>query len=215
MMKRLFSMAFCVLAACSTSDGEPTGLQTAISVLDRTDDSVTPRFQALATTPRPIMQIGLIDAGTAGNMVLEARDGDFEHYLSPNAASMTFNRGMLHRMTGFGEALMATEVSGPLRLILSGQSGTADRIHSYLGGDDKIDFRTYRCVITSRGSDTVTLPNRSASATLMHESCRNTDHTFENLYWVEQGRGQIIQSRQWAGPNLGAVSTRRAGLPSQ
>lgn len=160
MIKPLIPLAFCALAACSNSDGEPTSLQTAVSVLQGAGTSITPRFQALTTVPRPVLQIGLPDAGTSGNMLLEARNGDFEHYLSPNSASMTFNRGMLHRMIGFGDALMGTEVSGPLRLILTGQGGTADRIHSYLGGDDTTVFRTYRCVITPGGLEPVVLPHR-------------------------------------------------------
>lgn len=213
MMKRLISLAFLGFAACANSDGTPTSLQTAISTLQRDDDTtVIPRFAALTSTPRPVMQIGLIDAGTAGNMLLEARNGAFEQYLSPNGASMTFNRGMLHQSIGFGEALMATKVDQSLALVLRGQSGSADRIHTYLGGDDRQYFRTYRCVITNQGLRTVQLPNRSTSARLMRESCRNAEHAFDNLYWVEQGRAEIIQSRQWAGPNLGAVSTRRAGL---
>ena len=215
MTRHLVSVAALLLAACSSPGGQPTGLQEAYTLLAGDDGTVTPRFAAIATTPRPILQVGLPDAGTAGNMLLEARNGDYEHYLSPNAASITLNRGMLHNMFGFGEGLMATEVSEPLRLILSGQGGTADRIHTYLGGDDRTFFRTYRCVISAQGNQPVQLINRTVTARLMREDCRNAEHAFTNLYWVDQGRGDIVQSRQWAGPNIGAVSTRRAGLSGQ
>lgn len=212
MNRHVLSAAALVLAACSGPGGQPTSLQEAYAVLTGDNGTVTPRFMALTGTPRPILQVGLPDAGTAGNMLLEARNGDFEHYLSPNAASITLNRGMLHNMFGFNEGLMATEVTEPLRLILAGQGGTADRIHTYLGGDDRTVFRTYRCVISPMGTQPVQLMNRTVTARLMREECRNADHEFTNLYWVDQTRGDIVQSRQWAGPNIGAVSTRRAGL---
>ncbi|MEL6570939.1 MAG: YjbF family lipoprotein [Pseudomonadota bacterium] len=215
MIKRLLLCAAVVLSACSSSDGEPTGLQSALAIARGADTTVTPRFMALQGTPRPLMQIGLIDAGTAGTMVLEARNGPYEHYISPNAASMTFNRGMLTQTYGFGEALVGAEVSQSLGLILRGQSGSADRTHTYLGGDDRQEFRTFRCTLRPEGMRQVQLPNRNTTALFMRENCRNAEFAFENIYWVEQGRGEIIQSRQWAGPNLGAVSTRRAGLSNE
>lgn len=215
MIKRWILSAAVALAACSSTDGEPSGLQTAIAIAQGDDTTVTPRFAALGSAPRPLMQIGLIDAGTAGTMVLEARNGPYEHYLSPNAASMTFNRGMLSQTYGFGEALVGAEVTQSLSLILRGQAGAADRTHTYLGGDDRQVFRTFRCTIRPEGRRAVQLPNRNTTALFLRETCRNAEFAFENIYWVEQGRGEIIQSRQWAGPNLGAVSTRRAGLSNQ
>ncbi len=212
MIRPFLVCAGLVLTGCASSSGEPSGLQTAIAVAQGNDATVSPRFAALGTTPRPLMQIGLIDAGTAGTMVLEARNGPYEHYLSPNAASMTFNRGMLVQSYGFGESLVGAEVSEPLSLVLRGQSGTAERTHTYLGGDDRQSFRTFRCVIANEGTRSVQLPNRNTTAVFLRETCRNAEFAFENIYWVERGRGEIIQSRQWAGPNLGAVSTRRAGL---
>lgn len=208
---------FCVAAAlavagCASGGGEPSGIDTAVALVRGDAQAETARFQALRGSARPIMQIGLIDAGTGGNMLLEARNGPYEHYLSPNAASMVFNDGLLHQSFGFGEPLMAVEVAAVKALLLSGRAGTADRTHTYLTGDDRAAFRSYRCVITPAGTQTIDLPHRRATTTLMREQCRNADQAFENLYWVEQSRGQIVQSRQWAGPTLGAVSTRRAGL---
>lgn len=212
MIRQMLFAATAALAACANPGSEPSGIETSISVLQG-NDGITPRFQELTQTPRPILQVGLIDAGSAGNMLLEARDGPYESFLSPNSASITLNRGMLHAIFGFGEGLMATEVSEPLALVLRGQSGVADRIHTYLGGDDRTVARTYRCVISDLGPRSVALIDRTVSARLMREDCRNAEQAFENLYWVDQGRGQIVQSRQWAGPNLGAVSTRRVGVP--
>lgn len=212
MIKRFCVGAILFLAACTNPGAEPTGIQTSLSILAG-DDTVTPRFAALASAPRPILQVGLLETATAGNMVLEARDGGFEHYLSPNGASITLDNGMLHSMSGFPDGLMASDTSEPLFAILRGQTGTTDRIHTYLGGDDRVVSRTYRCVLTNRGDQTLTFMNRTVATRLMSEDCRNAENAFENLYWVDQARAQIVQSRQWAGPRLGAVSMRRAGVP--
>jgi len=213
MIRTLAFTAALALAGCSSGPLTPSsGIQEATAILSNNQDAISPRFAALAETPRPILQIGLPDAGTSGNMLLEARNGNFEHYLSPDASSITLNRGMLHNLAGFNEGLMATEVSDTLSLVMAGRSGTAERIHSYLGGDDRITFRAYRCRITDLGIEPVQLIDRTVTARLMQESCRNAEQAFTNLYWVDQSRTEIVQSRQWAGPTLGAVSTRRAGL---
>lgn len=212
MTRTLALLALLGTAACSIGTGERPGWQQAASYVTGESPGTSARFAAIATTPRPLLQVGLIDAGTAGTMLLEARNGAYEHYLSPDESSLILNRGMLHNMLGFGAGLMATEASGPLALIMRGQTGTADRIHTYLGGDDRTYFRTYRCTIRPAGTEPVTLVNRTVTASKMYESCRNADDAFDNIYWVDQSRGEIVQSRQWAGPNLGAVSTRRAGL---
>jgi len=110
-------------------------------------------------------------------------------------------------------AFEQAEISENRALVFSGRNGWADRIHTYLGGDDRTTFRTYRCAIANQGSDEVALLRGTITTRRMAEACRNAEHNFVNLYWIDESRGEIVQSRQWAGPNLGAVSTRRAGVP--
>lgn len=212
MIKKSILCLALFLAACGQQGGEPSALDQARELISG-EDEITDRFAALTTTPRPILQVGLIDAGTSGNMLLELRNGRYEHYLSPDASSIVLEDGILHSMFGFGEGLMGVEVSENRALIMSGQNGWAERIHTYLGGDDRTTFRTYRCAIANQGADEVALLRGTITARRMAEACRNTEHNFVNLYWIDDSRGEIVQSRQWAGPNLGAVSTRRAGVP--
>jgi len=212
MIKRTILGLALLLGACGQQSGEPSTFDQARALIVGGDD-ITDRFTALAQTPRPILQVGLIDAGTSGNMILEQRDGRYERYLSPDASSIILEDGILHSMFGFGEGLMGVEVSENRALIMSGQNGWADRIHTYLGGDDRTTFRAYRCAIANQGADEVALLRGTITARRMAEACRNAEHNFVNLYWIDDSRGEIVQSRQWAGPNLGAVSTRRAGVP--
>ena len=211
-MRSLIIGLTAMLAACSSQSNEPSAFEQAQSLFTQ-DELVTNRFAAIAQTPRPILQVGLIDAGTSGNMLLEARDGRYERYLSPDASSIILEDGFLHSMFGFGEGLMGVEISENRALVFSGRNGWADRIHTYLGGDDRTTFRTYRCAIANQGSDEVALLRGTITTRRMAEACRNAEHNFVNLYWIDESRGEIVQSRQWAGPNLGAVSTRRAGVP--
>ena len=212
MIRGAIAGAVILLAACTNPGAEPTGIATSVSVLAGNDDTI-PRFAAISASPRPILQVGLLDAGTAGNMLLEARNGAYEHYLSPNGANIVLRDGMLHSTLGFGEGLMATDVSEPLFAILRGQAATTDRIHTYLMGDDRTESRTYRCVLTNRGPQTLTFLGQSVATRLMSEDCRNAEQAFENLYWVDDTQSRIVQSRQWAGPRLGAISMRRVGVP--
>lgn len=212
MIKHFCFSAAVILAACTNPGAEPTGIATSLSLLAG-GDAISPRFTAIANSLRPVLQVGLLEAGTAGNMLLEGQNGTFEHYLSPNGGSITLNNGMLHSMFGFADGLMAADTSEPLSAILRNQAGTTDRIHTYLQGDDRAVSRTYRCVMSNRGTQSLTLSNATVAPRLMSEDCRNAEDALENLYWVDQAKGQIVQSRQWAGPRLGAISMRRAGVP--
>jgi hypothetical protein len=116
--------------------------------------------------------------------------------------------GLLHSLNGFGEGLLASDVQRPLRHVREMRAGVSDRFHTYLDGNDRAVTRTYRCVFERRDVQDISLLDRTARARLMIERCRNLDQEFENLYWVDPRSGRVLLSRQWAGPYLGAVSTR-------
>ena len=86
--------------------------------------------------------------------------------------------------------------------------GRSDRFHTYLNGNDEAVTRTYRCDIRKTREITIPVVGGEVATFLFRESCNSLDQEFENLYWVDPRSRQIVQSRQWAGPLVAAISTR-------
>nr|WP_317056598.1 YjbF family lipoprotein [Roseovarius sp. W115] len=172
-------------------------------------EEIAPRYATLIKSKAPALQIGFPDLGKGGGtLLLERREGAFEYWLSPEGAQVILQGGMLHGLHGFGEGLLASELTEPLALVRALHPGVSDRFQTFLDGGDRAVTRTYRCTIERIGPEDIALADRLVSTVLMVERCRSLDQSFENFYWVVPASGQIVLSRQWAGPFLGALSTR-------
>ncbi len=172
-------------------------------------EEIAPRYTVLMKTQAQALQIGFPDTRKGGGtLLLENRKGTFEYWLSPEGAQVILQDGMLHGLHGFGEGLLASELSEPLAHIRGMTPGVSDRFHTYLDGNDRAVTRSYRCIIENVGTEQIALADGQVQTVLMVERCRNLDQTFENFYWVAPARREIVLSRQWAGPFLGALSTR-------
>lgn len=195
------------LAGCSSSN-EGFSTSELVDRLRGIRPDLNPRFEAQLRASAPSLQVGFAELETSANLLLERRDGDFEYWISFDGKHIVLQSGMLHGTRGFGEGLLASELSEPLALIGARRGGFADRFHTYLDGNDRAITRTYRCLIEVEGRRDVTLLDGTVSAVFMTESCRSLDQSFRNFYWISPASGEILQSRQWAGPEIGLVSTR-------
>ncbi|WP_223427520.1 YjbF family lipoprotein [Tateyamaria pelophila] len=203
-------LACLTLLACTSQRTGKQPAELVLEVFGGGADDVTPRFATLlrAEPPSPALQVAIIDEQVNTTLLLESRSGNFETWLSSDGASLTFERGMLHSTRGTNTGLLASELSEPLALVLSGRQGTSDRFMTYLDGDDFAVTRTFRCTVEIEGSRTLTQGNQTISTRLMSEDCRSLGQSFRNLYWVATGSGRIVQSRQWASDVTGYISTR-------
>lgn len=206
--RALCALALVLPAACGTAVDEESGLGQSIAALRGEDAAFVPRFAALIERDAPILQVGFVDREVSSNLLLERRDGAFAYWLSSDGAHIVLQDGMLHGTRGLGEGLLASELTEPLALVLARREGSSDRFHTYLDGNDLAITRTYRCLIEDRGPREVDLFGTPTNTRLMRESCRSLDQEFVNLYWVASSSPDIILSRQWAGPVVGAISTR-------
>lgn len=196
---------FCVLVGCGTAV-QDNGWGVVLSRFQGTEQSS--RFTAAVEADAPTLQIGFVDAGASANLRLERRDGPFEYWLSADGVHLVLEDGMLHSTRGLGEGLLASELSEPLRRLQTLQEGPSDRFHTYLNGNDEAVTRTYRCDFRQTREITIAVVGGEIPTVLFRESCNSLDQEFENLYWVDPQTRQIVQSRQWAGPLVAAISTR-------
>lgn len=168
-----------------------------------------PRFAALvADTSVPLMVVTVESRGQSGRLLLESTVNGVETWLSADMSALMMEQGMLQGTRGVGSELFAAELSEPMSLILSGRSGYSDRLHSNLNGNDRIDTRTYRCLVESKGSSVINLEIGSIPTRVMTEDCKSLDQSFTNTYWVSSNTGAVVQAREWAGPELGYIKTQ-------
>lgn len=196
-----------LVAACGTAVDQDSAIGQSIAAA-RPGEDFTPRFITLLRQEAPTLQIGFVDLETSGNVLLESQEGAFAYWLTPDGGHIILQDGMLHSLRGFGEGLLASELTQPLALVRGMQSGWSDRFHTYLDGDDFAVTRTYRCLIENAGPREIDLLGTPTDTRLMREECRSLDQEFVNLYWVSPISQNIVLSRQWAGPVVGAISTR-------
>ena len=194
------------LTACGTVSNQESSFAQAVASFQQPE--FDPRFIALLQDEAPALQFGVPKSDLTGTLLLEHRARGVSHWLSPDGAALTLQDGMLIGTRGFGEGLLTSDPSASLALVRARRAGTADRFHTYLTGDDRAETRTFRCVIHSDGPRQITLASGPTATIQMREDCLSTTHRFSNLYWVQSHTGQIVLSRQWAGPFLGAVSLR-------
>ena len=204
----LVMLVFVTSVGCSSDGNKSSAVALASNYLAPGEFVPDPRFAQLFDRPRPVLDIEFVDLGVAGKLVLEQQDGGYSRYLSADLGGIVLQNGILHSMFGFGEPLAGAELSEPLRLILAGQSGQTDRFHTYTDGENRAVTRTFRCQIMAQGNRDVALENRQVVTRLLTESCHGLNQSFENIYFVDLAEGEVIQSRQWVGENVGYIATR-------
>lgn len=207
MIRLLHVVLAMVLVGCG-SETEKTSLELARNYFAPDEYTPPPRFTSLFDEPRPALDIEFVDLGVAGKLILEQQDGVFARYLSADLGGIVLENGMLHSVYGFGEPLVGAELSQSLKLVLNTRTGWADRFHTYVDGEDRAVRRTFHCEVGEVGARDVVLSTGVVTTTLMSENCQSLTASFENLYWVDQRRGEVIQSRQWVGENVGSMVTR-------
>ncbi|SEW44076.1 Group 4 capsule polysaccharide lipoprotein gfcB, YjbF [Cognatiyoonia koreensis] len=207
MIRHVAALAFILFAGCGNAPTDETLLSSAVLSQFTGGSFQSPRFAALRQRQTETLQIGIASREQTGAVLLEMRDGAFETWLSADDTTITLENGLLHSTRGLGAGLLASELSQSHALISARQNGFADRFHTFLTGNDRTVVRTYRCAIFNEGPRETTLNTGPVQTQLMSEDCSSLTENFRNLYWVD-GRGRIVQSRQWAGDYLGPISTR-------
>ncbi len=211
-LRSLALIAALALAGCSSSS-EGGRLAEVLNLGGGTDGvpaGFAPRFVPLATQSPlpPALQVAIIEQDLASTVLLEMRRDGVDTWLTPDGATLTTRDGFLLATRGFGQGLLASDITQPRAMVLAGQAGLSERFHTYLTGNDETVTRTYRCMIENRGARILQIGGDDVPVRLMAEDCRSLDQSFLNLYWVSTQTNRVLQTRQWAGEFLGVLTTR-------
>lgn len=210
-LRHACTMTLAALALGACGGGSAQLGERALNVALGEDDLVFQgsRFAALrAAGQGPARDVRIEGTSVRGGFLREARQGTIETWLGTDGVTLIFDRGVLHGTRGIGAGLLASDVSATASYVLSGRSGQVERIHTFLDGNDLAVSRAFVCDISVAGSETITLDIGAVRTRKMVERCRNLDTEFENEYWVNESRGGIVQSRQWAGGRAGTLNIR-------
>ncbi|SHM69582.1 Group 4 capsule polysaccharide lipoprotein gfcB, YjbF [Roseovarius litoreus] len=168
------------------------------------------RFVALFEAQAPALEVLFVRTQSVSRLLLSHENRGVLTWLSIEGASLKTRNGFIVGSRGFFEGLQAARVDEVERLVRAEAAGTANRFHTYLDGNNDVTTRSYRCVITPGGMETLTLMGQTASARRISEECRNLTDDFTNIYWV--GNGEILQAVQWIGPIAGSLLIRLVNI---
>lgn len=168
--------------------------------------AVAADFEARVQAGAPLMIANLLERNALTTFVLVSeRDGD-RLWRTRDNVTISTRGGLLTSTRALGGDLMSADIAESQALVLAGQPGLAVRVHRYMDGQNGIEIDSYVCEISPRGGEDLALDGVQFRASVIAETCTNPGNDFENFYWVSGGA--VVQSLQWVGPDVGAISMR-------
>lgn len=121
--------------------------------------------------------------------------------------SISMRNGVLIATRGFWGDLLSSsvQVSGTQ----PGPSHDGEHIQMILARDNREVPFAFGCEIADLGQETIEIVERRHTTQHIRQSCEGRKGPITNDYWVDRHRGVVMQSRQWAGPNIGYLRFRR------
>jgi hypothetical protein len=163
--------------------------------------------EAIDAAPNDLLLFARVDEDLASVFARVSSNGGLNTWVSDGDESLSLRKGLVVATRGLGNDLMGADYSQVYPALVRG-SGSAARIHDYLGGEDQIVRRTYQCEITTLRSVVIEIIQRRHDTRVVREACSGSAGSFTNLYWIDAA-GEIWQSRQWVSARVGAVDIQR------
>lgn len=213
---------FAVLAGCGNDKSGPNPMVSAIGAMAK--DSVAKvkarksDTQATAKTPtagelrssleaggKPVLLVSSKVLGQTGFLTIFDAKGDVLTWKTPDGATFSQRNGVLIQTRGLGADLMSAQVPSVGQLLKPGNS--YQRIYYFLGDDDQGTRRTYECVTTIVGKESIEVLGRKHGAIHVTETCERPLGKLTNDYWIEGS--SVRQSRQWVSGAIGYIDFQR------
>lgn len=154
---------------------------------------------------KPILRVMSKSLGQDGFLTISDAKGDVVTWATTNGATFSFRSGVIIQTRGLGSDLMSAKAPSVGQLTTPGAS--YERIYFFLGPDDIGTRRTYDCVTTVVGPETIEIVGRSHAVTHISEVCSRTGTQLTNDFWIE---GSLIRkSRQWTSGRIGYIEFER------
>lgn len=202
------------LAACSNDPAYLSPIDTTYGLLfgDRgepTQISPDQIGRTLASTDLPVIFFAMPDRDTQTLLVRVEQNGPYATYGNPNRQSVVLRDGMITGTRGLSGDLMSVDEAPLLDLVRARRAGTAVYIQRWLTPEEVTKVTTYSCGVEPDKPVDVALGRVKATATEVITACESPDGPPFVDYYVVDGSGDILASRQWLGPNIGYAAMHR------
>jgi Group 4 capsule polysaccharide lipoprotein gfcB, YjbF len=154
----------------------------------------------LAAFGKPILRVRAERLGQDGFLTIADTKGGVVTWTAQGVATFSLRDGVLIQTRGLGPDLMSAEAPS-LGQLTSGAS--YPRAYFFLGEDDRGTRRSYDCVASTVGRETIEIVGKSHKVAHVTETCSRPNSTVTNEFWIE---GTVIRkSRQWASSRISYV----------
>ena len=217
--KRLASAAvvLALIAGCGNDSGTTNPVASAVGQMakarlakGKASKTASPAAAApvsrkdLAAYGKPILRVRAELLGQDGFLTIADAKANVTTWTAQGQATFAQRDGVLIQTRGLGADLMSAEAPS-LGQLTSGASYT--RVYFFLGEDDRGTRRTYDCVATAVGRESITILEKTHAVTHVSELCTRPNSKVTNEFWVE---GKTIRkSRQWASSRVGYIEFER------
>lgn len=212
------------LAACTGGARQDT-LATALTNLG--SDALKDGFGRRKEDPLPVLTRELLD-GVQGSVLeitveetdtraymftaIERRDqgpGQVHVWISDDRVSMSMRNGVLIAMRGLGNDLLSSSSADQLSGDRPGPVRGGERVYRVLARDNKSVPYAMACALEDQGPETIEIVELRFATRHLRETCEGAGGRIVNDYWADDSTGIVWKSRQWAGPGIGYLRTRR------
>lgn len=200
-------LAAAVGSAAKTGMAKLKGQKAAASATPAKSPSPEELRAELAKAGKPILLVSSQTLGQTGFLTVSDAKGGVLTWATPDGATFSQRDGVLIQTRGLGFDLMSAQAPSVGQLL---QTGTPyERVYFFLGADDQGTRRTYSCVTTPVGRESIDVLARSHATTHVTETCTRSSGggKVTNEFWIEGST--IRQSRQWVSSGLGYVDFAR------
>lgn len=158
----------------------------------------------LAAYGKPILRVQSKTLGQDGFLTVADVKGEVVTWTASAQATFSLRNGVLIQTRGLGADLMSADVPSVAQLK---SAASYQRVYYFLGGDDQGTRRTYDCVASVVGRETVEVVGKTHTVTHVSEQCTRPLGKLTNDFWIEGST--IRKSRQWASSLVGYLEFER------
>ncbi|HLQ19478.1 MAG TPA: YjbF family lipoprotein [Tabrizicola sp.] len=161
----------------------------------------------LSKAGKPVLLVSSKTLGQTGFLMVGDAKGGILTWATPDGATFTQENGVLIQTRGLGADLMSAQAPSVRQLLAAGTP--YQRVYYFLGPDDQGTRRTYDCVTSVVGPESIDVLGRTHQTTHVTESCSRSSASgkLTNEFWIEGST--IRQSRQWVSAGIGFVDFAR------
>lgn len=160
--------------------------------------------QALANSEKRLAIVVVEKRNSFSFMTEISQNASVRTWASPDRRTLSTASGLIVATRGLGFDLMSANLQGSRALVTARKAGSAQRAMNYLDGENQMQQFRFSCRTARGKTQKIAIGEIKADTITMTETCRSSKVSFENTYLVD-GRGRIVQSRQWLGVENGYI----------